>query len=99
MEKPHIPTVNEIMGKKLPEKKFKASPVSATIWANETVKDGKTITFRTIVLERNYKDKEGDWKQTNSLRTSDIPKAILVLNKSYEYLSLTDAESIEEESF
>ena len=83
-----------------PEKKIRAAPVSATIWANEgTNKAGEKVTFRTISLERNYKDKEGNWKSTNNMRVSDIPKAMLVLNKAYEYLVLKDDTQNEEEIF
>ncbi len=85
--------------KNMPEKTFRASPVSATIWANEaTTKDGETKMFRTISLERTYKDKDGNWKKTNSLRTNDLPKAMLVLNKAFEYISLQeDSQSIRED--
>ena len=71
-----------------PEKKYKAGPVTATIWKNEaTRKDGTKGEFYTIQLDRNYKDKEGNWKSTNSLRVNDLPRAVLVLNKSYEFLN------------
>ncbi len=92
------PTVSEVLGKNLPEKKFKAGAVEATIWANEFEKDGKKGIYKSISLSRNYKDRRtGDWKQTNSFRTNDLPKALLVLQKAYEHLSLNDTESIEEE--
>ena len=73
--------------KNLPEKKFRAGVISATIWQNEGHrKDGTTASFNTISFERGYKDKEGNWKSTSSLRISDIPKAVVVLSKAYEYL-------------
>jgi hypothetical protein len=73
--------------KKLPEKKFRAGAISATIWQNEGQrKDGTVASFNTISFERGYKDKEGNWKSTSSLRTSDIPRAVVVLSKAYEYL-------------
>lgn len=97
-KKQRVPSVQEVMGKQLPEKKFIASPIAATIWANEAEKDGKKIIFRTVALDRIYKDKEGEWKHTSSMRIHDLPKACLVLNKAYEYLAMTDAESIDEES-
>ena len=86
------------LGKNTPEKKFRASPVSATIWANEAkTKEGETRLYRTVSLERAYKDKEGVWKSTTSLRTNDLPKAILVLNKSYEYVTIKEeGDGIEE---
>lgn len=76
-----------------PEKKFKAGALVATIWNNKIQKDGKEETYRTISFERNYKDKEGNWKTTNSLRVNDLPKAVMILNKAYEYLVLTSQEN------
>ncbi|MCC7575025.1 hypothetical protein KO361_05515 [Candidatus Woesearchaeota archaeon] len=94
----NVPSVQDIMGKKLPEKKFRAGPVSATIWVNHGKdQEGKETTYKTISFERSYMDKEGNWQTTNSLRTTDLPKAVLVLNKAYEYLSLTDGEQHDED--
>ena len=79
----------------LPEKKFRAGAVTATIWKN-TSNDGES-EFNTISFERGYKDKNGEWKSTSSLRIADIPKAVVVLNKAYEYLIMKGAsESISE---
>lgn len=76
-----------------PEKRFSAGAISATIWNNTIEKDGKETNYKTISFDRKYKDKEDNWKSTNSLRASDIPKAILVLNKAYEYLTLRSMDS------
>lgn len=84
-----------------PEKRFRAGAISATVWKNAGQKDGKLVEFRTVSLQRVYKDKEGVWKNTTSLRVSDLPKASLVLNKAYEYLVISENNSetgaIEEE--
>jgi len=87
-----MPSVNDVMGKKMPETKFRSGAIAATIWANETVKDGKKVEYKSITFERSYKDKSDQWQSTNSLRTADIPKAILVLTKAYEYLALNAEE-------
>ena len=76
-----------------PEKIFSAGAISATIWNNIIERDGKKTSYKTISFDRKYKDKEDNWKSTNSIRTSDIPKAILVLSKAYEYLSLKSSDS------
>ena len=83
-----IPSVNDVMGKKLPETKFRSGAIAATIWSNEAVRDGKKVEYKTVSFERSYKDKNDQWQSTNSLRTADIPKAILVLTKAYEHLAL-----------
>jgi hypothetical protein len=83
-----------------PEKKFRAGSVAATVWANEIAsKTGEKVTFKTITLERSYKDKDGKWKNTGSFRINDLPRAALVLNKAYEYLVFKekdDKEVVEE---
>lgn len=81
----------------LPEKKFRAGAISATVWVNETEKDGKKANYRTVSFERNYKDKNDTWRTTNSLRVNDIPKAVLVLSKAFEFVSLKESSSLEEE--
>jgi hypothetical protein len=93
-----VPSVSDIMGKKHPEQKFKAGSVSATVWQNQgTDSEGKQSVYRTVSFERSYLDKDGNWQTTNSLRIGDIPKAVLVLNKAYEYLMLKDSGIQEEE--
>lgn len=70
----------------LPEKKFRAGAISATIWQNSIEKDGKLASFNSISLERVYKDKEGQWQSTNNFRANDLPKLSLVAQKAYEYV-------------
>jgi len=74
----------------MPEKKFSAGAISATIWSNSGQKDGKEYKFSSLSLDRCYKDKEDNWQHTNNLRTSDLPKAVVVLSKAYEYLVLKE---------
>lgn len=77
-------------GSNLPEMKFRAGAICATVWRNTiTRKDGSSADVHSIKFERTYKDKDTDeWKKTSSLRAMDLPKAVVVLNKAYEYLIL-----------
>lgn len=79
--------------KNKPEKKFRAGAVTATIWRNQT-EDNKE--YSTVSFERSYKDKNGEWKNTNSLRVNDLPKAAMVISKAYEFLALNEKEAEEE---
>jgi hypothetical protein len=72
----------------IPKQKFKAGAIVATVWGNETLKDNEVVNYNTISLDRIYKDKAGEWKNTNSFRVSDLPKVALVMNKAYEFLTL-----------
>jgi len=81
--------------KNLPEQKFRAGALTATIWKNSSEKDTKTVEYMTGSCERNYLDRSGGWQTTNSLRVNDLPKAMLVIGKAYEYLLLKESESNE----
>jgi hypothetical protein len=42
------------------------------------------------LTERRYKDKNDDWQSTQTLNVNDLPKAVMGLQKVYEYLVLKD---------
>lgn len=92
---------NEKTEKNMPEKKFKAGAISATIWTNsaQSKKTGEAVSFSTVSLERVYKDKDGSWKNTKAMRLNDLPRAALVLTKAYEYLVLTGRDTSELEMY
>jgi len=75
-----------------PETKFSAGSVTAVVWKNTKEFNGKPTVFNTISLERSYQ-KDGSWQSTPSLRTNDLPKATLVLQKAYEYLLFKKKEA------
>ena len=83
-----------------PVKKFLAGGVSAALWKNNTkFGDGKEVETLSVTLDRRYKDKDGTWKSSGSLKLNDIPKAVLVLSKAYDYMASKgeDNEAIPEE--
>lgn len=69
----------EKSGGKAPVNKEKVGGVTVSTWENE----GKNGKFYTITMQRAYKDGD-EWKNTQSLRVNDLPKAILALQKTYE---------------
>ena len=69
-----------------PETVFKVGAVRASVFRNFIVKNGQSIPLPKVVIEVRYKDKTGNWNGTNSLSINDLPKAILALQKAFEYL-------------
>jgi len=69
-----------------PETVFKVGAVRASVFRNAIVQDGRTVPLPKVVIEVRYKDKTGKWSGTNSLSLNDLPKAILALQKAFEYL-------------
>lgn len=82
----------------MPEKKFRAGAVSATVWKNHSEKDGRINEYKTVSFERSYQNDKGEWSTTNSLRSNDLPKAMLVLQKAYEYVALSGSAGEEAEA-
>jgi len=73
-------------GKTMPEKKFRAGGVVATVWNNKVDSDGKEIEYKTISIDRSYKNNKDEWQKTNSYRINDLPKVELVAKKAYDYI-------------
>lgn len=46
---------------------------------------GKQVTMAKVVLEVRYRDKKGQWQGSHSFGLNEIPKAILALQKAFEY--------------
>ncbi len=82
------------MEKNVPEKRFSTGVVTATVWQNAGKgRSGEIVSYRTVSLQRRYKDKNGIWQSASSFRVNDLPKAALVLQKAYEYLVLREQEA------
>ena len=69
-----------------PETVFKVGAVRASVFRNIIQKNGRAMPLPKVVIEVRYKDKTGQWNGTNSLSLNDLPKAILALQKAFEYL-------------
>jgi hypothetical protein len=78
------------MEKKTPLKSIKAGSITATIWENETKIDNKNIVTQTVVIQKNYKDKNDKWQSTNNFTVTDLPKVALVSQKAYEFIYQTE---------
>ena len=69
-----------------PEKRVKVRGCSASVFANEVNTANGSTVVKSMVLQRTYRDNDGNFQHTTSFRVNDIPKAVLALNKAYDYL-------------
>ena len=46
--------------------------------------NGKTVTMLKASVERRYKDKDGNWKSSNSFGRNETPLTIYCLEKAFE---------------
>lgn len=75
-----------------PEKVFRMGAVRASVFRNTLERNGEPVPIPKIIIEVRYKDRTGKWQGTNSLSINEVPKAVMALQKAYEYLVSSDPE-------
>lgn len=65
--------------KKKPIKKYRASLLNLSVWENET-DEGPIYSYS---FQKSYKDLDGEWKHTQNLGISDLPKLKILIEKAY----------------
>ena len=72
----------------LPEEEIRVGgTISVPIWRNEAQRGDRTVVSFSVQLQRRYFDEaDQEWKTAKSLNTDDVPRAILALEKAYEYI-------------
>ncbi len=69
-----------------PVKKIKAGTISCALWENEITVNSRTVTKLNATVERRYKDKNEQWKSSNSFGRNDIPLVIYCLERAFEVM-------------
>ena len=67
-----------------PVVKIRAGTVSAALWENEIVANGRTVKVLKATVQRRYKNKSGTWQSSGSFSRNEIPLAIYCLQKAFE---------------
>jgi len=86
-------TVQQSEEAKKPYMVFSSGPVRATVWENETEKDGKLIKYLTVTVVKNYYvETEKVWKHTSSFSKRDIASLKAVTDQLFRFLYLNETE-------
>jgi hypothetical protein len=75
--------VNKMAG---PVKKFQAGGISCSLWENEIQMNGEAKAVLKATVERRYKDRNGEWKSSNSYSRNEIPLVIHALEQAFSYM-------------
>jgi hypothetical protein len=74
--------------KQKPQWHLKAGALEAACWKSVAKgEDGRDRDFFTVTIERSYKDKDGNWQHTGSLRRQDLLPMARLLGQAYDKLS------------
>ena len=68
-----------------PIRKFRAGHLEIAVWANEIAVAGDTVVSYSCTMKKTIKVGE-DWKETNSLFANELPIAMMLLNKAYQWI-------------
>ena len=74
-----------------PEKRFRCGGCEAAVFENQIMVNGIEKSVKKVSFQKRYRSSDEEWKTTHSLDINDIPKAVLALEKAYEYMLLGDA--------
>ena len=78
----------EVISMKAPLKRFQVGACTATVFGNEVeTANGKVVQMH-VVLQRAYKDKDGNFQNTSNFGVNDVPKAMLALHEAYRYVMI-----------
>jgi len=72
--------------KQTPVFKVNAGAMQVSVWKNEAEKNGQKFTAYNTTLVKSYKDKDDEWKESKSLSSAEIPKAIALLDQAYKWI-------------
>lgn len=72
-----------------PEKVFRIGSCFASVFANT---DSQDRSYRTVVLQRRYRDERGEWRGSSSYTLSQLPGAIKALGMACDYVAYQEAE-------
>ena len=71
--------------------------ITASIWRNETQRDGRTVANYSVQFQKRYFDKADQaWKTSHSFFPNELPRIELAARKAYEYIMIrgdADAEN------
>ena len=81
-----------------PVKEFRAKGgLSFAIWRNDEQQQNGTIRPRySGRLQKRYRDKEGQWQDSDYLFPEEWPKVELLMRKAFEFVSVTESKEAEE---
>jgi hypothetical protein len=78
-----------------PERTIRFGPVSASVFVQTSGTNGETREFRTVKLQRSYKD--GDKrKYADNFTLSDLPQAVRCLQLAQEHVEAQELGSPDE---
>ncbi len=75
--------------KNQPVQEIRMGLIKAVVWANPTKSNG---IMHNVTLSRIYRDRNGEWQETQSLGRNDLPLAAKVLDAAHTFICRKEQE-------
>ncbi len=70
---------------KQPDDTLRDRAIKATIWGRDyETKDGEQDRLFNVAIARSYKDKDGNWKETNRFSPDELLRVSRISEKAYD---------------
>ena len=79
-----------------PIKDFRSGNIQASVWRNEVEKNGQTVVRHSVRIEKQFRKEDGNYEKTPYFFQDDLPKLILVAQKSFEFIALRESKDAED---
>jgi len=90
--------MNQQNNQPIKEIRARGTGISFAVWRNETPREDGTIrTTFSGILKKRYKDKNGQWQNSNSLFAEDWPIVAALMQKATECFVLNESEKANED--
>lgn len=80
-----------------PVKKFRVGGgITSAIFRNEKDVNGDIVVRFSAQIKKQFRKDDGTWQETNVYFPEDLPKIILVAQKTFEFIALKESKDADE---
>lgn len=65
--------------------------LSVAVWSHNAPEGGGTLF--SVTHKKRYKDKQGQWQDSNSVFPDDLPKLIRLFEQAFDFVTLYEDDS------
>lgn len=79
-----------------PVKEFRMGSVRISLWENRVEQDGMAVARHSATLNKRYRDKEGQWRDTTTLFADDLLRVAMLAQQAAVWMDVKERDPTEE---
>lgn len=73
-----------------PVHQIKVGSIALSVWENEVGKGKDAFTAQSVSIQKNYKDKNGEWKSSGSFKFTELMNIIIACQEALKFKYLKE---------